>query len=171
MGSGPRMALRVVIVSDNAKTRETLAQAVRQRGGKPTLAGSAEEAQRVLETVAADIVVLETRRVDIRARRLASRLEQCRPGCRVVVVTSFTAVRQSPDLLNFGSDDFLIGVESLLDGLEPSDVAPGASRTDDGDRQMDALVQTVDVLVGLLELGDEHFRGSSHQATRLVAAL
>ena len=51
------MPQRVVIVSENAKTRETLARAVRDRGGKPTLAGSADEAQRVLETVAADIVL------------------------------------------------------------------------------------------------------------------
>jgi CheY-like chemotaxis protein len=122
------MSMRVVIVSENAKTRETLAQAVRHRGGKPTLAGSADEAQRVLETVAADVVLLETRRVDIRARRLASRLEQCRPGCRVVLVTSFSAVRQSPDLLQFDSDDF-VGAESLLGGLEPSGLAADTSRT------------------------------------------
>jgi response regulator RpfG family c-di-GMP phosphodiesterase len=165
------MPLRVVIVSENVKTRETLARAVRQRGGKPTLAGSADEAQRVLETVAADVVLLETRRVDIRARRLAARLEQFRPGCRVVLVTSFAAVRQSPDLLQFDSDDFLIGAESLLAGLEPSGVATDTSAADDGDRVLDALVQTVDVLVGLLELGDPHFRGSSHHATRLVAAV
>jgi response regulator RpfG family c-di-GMP phosphodiesterase len=165
------MALRVVIVSDNAKTRETLAQAVRRRGGKPTLAGSADEAQRVLETVAADVVLLETRRVDIRSTRLAARLEQCRPGCRVVLVTNFAAVRQSPDLLQFDSDDFLVGAESLVAGLAPADLAADTSRTDEGDRGLDALIQTVDVLVGLIELGDKHFRGSSHHATRLVAAV
>jgi response regulator RpfG family c-di-GMP phosphodiesterase len=165
------MPLRVVIVSENAKTRETLAQAVRERGGKPTLAGSADEAQRVLETVAADVVLLETRRVDIRARRQRARLEQIRPGCRVVLVSSFATVRQSPDLLQFGSNDFLIGAESLLAILEPFGFTTDNSRIDDGDRGLDALVQTVDVLVGLLELGDPHFRGSSHHVTRLVAAV
>ena len=146
------MPQRVVIVSENAKTRETLAQAVRERGGKPTLAGTADEAQRVLETVAADAVLLETRRVDIRARRARTRLEQVRPGCRVVLVTSFAAVRQSPDLLHFDADDFLIGAESLLDILEPSRFSVDTARIDDGDRGFDALVQTMDVLVGLLEL-------------------
>ena len=165
------MPQRVVIVSENAKTRETLAQVVRERGGKPTLAGSVEEAERVLETVPADVVLLETRRVDIRARRQRARLEQARPGCRVVLVTSFAAVRQSPDLLQFDSDDFLIGAEALLGSLEPQGVQTDASRTDDGDRGFDALLETVDVLVGLIELGDPHFRGSSHRMTRLVRAV
>jgi response regulator RpfG family c-di-GMP phosphodiesterase len=158
----------VVVVSENAKTRETLAQAVRRRGWKPTLAGSADEAQRVLETVDAAAVLVETRRVDVRARRLAARLTQIRPGCRVMLLTSFAAVRQTPDLLQFDSEDFLIGAESLLATLEPSSLGSDAARTDDENRGVDALVQTVDVLVGLLELGDPHFRGSSHLATRLV---
>jgi response regulator RpfG family c-di-GMP phosphodiesterase len=165
------MPLRVVIVSENAKTRETLARAVRERGGKPTLAGSVDEAQRVLETVAADVVLLETRRVDVRAKRLAGRLEHRRPGCRVVLVTGFAAVRQSPDFLQFGSDDFLIGAESLMTILDPKSGTTEVPRPDDADRGFDALVQTVDVLVGLLELGDAHFRGSSHRVTRLVRAV
>ena len=165
------MPMRVVIVSENAKSREILAQAVRERGGKPMLAGTADEALRVLQTVAADVVLLETQRVDIRARRLRARLEEARPGCRVVLVTSFAAVRRSPDLLQFDSDDFLIGAESLLSILEPSGVPADTSRTDDAERGFDALVQTVDVLVGLLELGDPHFRGSSHRVTRLVRAV
>jgi len=164
------MPQRVVIVSENAKTRETLAQAVRERGWKPTLAGNADEAERVLETVPADVVLLETRRVDIKARRTRKHLEQCRPGCRVVLLTSFAAVRQSPDLHQFGTEDFLVGAESLLSGIEASGFASEASRTDD-DRGFEALVQTVDVLIGLLELGDPHFRGSSHRGTRLVRAV
>jgi response regulator RpfG family c-di-GMP phosphodiesterase len=165
------MPQRVVIVSENAKTRETLAQVVRERGGKPTLAGSVEEAQRVLETVSADVVLLETRRVDVRARRQRTRLEQARPGCRVVLVTSFASVRQSPDLLQFDSDDFLIGADALLGSLEPQGLIPDAARTDEGDKGFDAFLETVDVLVGLIELGDRHFRGSSHRMTRLVRAV
>ena len=113
------MPMRVVIVSENAKSREILAQAVRERGGKPMLAGNADEALRVLQTVAADVVLLETSRVDIRARRLKARLEEARPECRVVLVTSFAAVSRSPDLLQFDSDDFLIGAESLLSATMP----------------------------------------------------
>jgi response regulator RpfG family c-di-GMP phosphodiesterase len=162
------MPQRVVVVSENAKTRETLAQAVRARGWKPTLAGSADEAQRVLETVDAAMVLVETRRVDVRTHRLCARLAEIRPGCRVVPLTSFVAVRKTPDLLQFDSDDFLIDAASLLQTLEPSSFASEASRSACEDRGVDALVQTVDVLVGLLELGDPHFRGSSHLVTRLA---
>jgi len=80
-------------------------------------------------------------------------------------------VRQSPDLLQFDSDDFLIGAEALLGSLEPQGAQSEASRGDEGDRGFDALLETVDVLVGLLELGDPHFRGSSHRMTRLVRAV
>jgi response regulator RpfG family c-di-GMP phosphodiesterase len=165
------MPQRVVIVSENAKARETLARVVRDRGGKPTLASTVEEAQRVLETVPADVVLLETARVDIRARRQRARLLDIRPGCRVVLVTSFAAVRQSPELLQFDANDFLIGADALLGSLDPQGVATGATLRDDAERGCDALLQTVDVLVGLLELGDPHFRGTSHRATRLVRAV
>ena len=165
------MPQRVVIVSENAKTRETLAQVVRARGGKPTLAGTIDEAERVLETVAADVVLLETRRVDARARRQRTRLEDVRPGCRVVLVTSFGAVRQSPDLLQFDSDGFLIGADALIASLEWHGVTTDAARGDEGDRGFDALLQTVDVLVGLVELGDPHFRGTSHRMTSLVRSV
>jgi response regulator RpfG family c-di-GMP phosphodiesterase len=165
------MPQRVVLVSENAKTRQILAKVVRDRGGKPTLAESVEEAQRVLETVPADVVLLETRRVDIRTRRQRTHLEGLRPGCRVVLVTSFAAVRQSPDLLQFDSDDFLIGADALMGSLEPRGVTTEAVLRDDGDRGCDALLETVDVLVGLLELGDPDFRGSSHRMTRLVRAV
>jgi response regulator RpfG family c-di-GMP phosphodiesterase len=165
------MPQRVVIVSENAKTRETLAQVVRARGGKPTLAGTVDEAQRVLETVAADVVILETRLMDVRARRQRARLEEARPGCRVVSITSFASVRQSPDLLQFDADDFLIGADALIAGLDRRGAATDAARDDDADRGFDALLQTVDVLVGLVELGDPHFRGSSHRMTSLVRAV
>ena len=162
------MAHRVVVLSENIKTRETLAQAVRDRGWKPTFAGTVDEALRVLETFDAAVVLVETRRMDARARRLCTRLEQARPGCRVVPLTSFAAVRQTPDLLQFDSDDFLIGADALLATLEPSGFTKEASSNEDEARGVDALVQTVDVLVGLLELGDPHFRGSSHLVTRLA---
>ena len=165
------MAQRVVIVSENAKTRETLAQVVRARGGKPTLASTVDEAQRVLQTVPADVVLFEAKRADIRAKRHCTRLEEARPGCRVVLVTSFAAVRQSPELLQFDSDDFLIGADALLSGLAPRGASAEAGRADDADRGFDALLATVDVLVGLVELGDQHFRGSSHRVTRLVRAV
>lgn len=162
------MAMRYVIVSENAKSRDALARAVRERGGKPTLAGSIDEAQQVLETVPADVVLLETRRVDVRAKRLAERLEESRPGCRVVLLSSYAAVRHSPDLLQFDVNDFLVGADALIAGLDPESDTASAAIADEADRGFDALVQTVDVLVGLLELGDPHFRGSSHRVTRLV---
>lgn len=162
------MPKRVVIVSENAKTRETLAQVVRARGGKPTLAGTVEEAQRVLETVAADAVILETRRMDARTKRQRARLEEVRPDCRVVTVTSFASVRQSPDLLQFDAGDFLIGADALIASLDRQGGATDPARGDDADRGFDALLATVDVLVGLVELGDPHFRGSSHRMTSLV---
>jgi response regulator RpfG family c-di-GMP phosphodiesterase len=88
-----------------------------------------------------------------------------------VLVTSFATVRQSPDLLQFDSDDFLIGTESLLGGLEAPGAQVDSSQGDHADRGFDALLETVDVLVGLIELGDPHFRGSSHRVTRLVRAV
>lgn len=158
----------VVVVSENPKTRETLARAVRERGWKPMLAGGADEAQRALETSDAAVALVETRRVDVKARRLCERLQEIRPGCRVVMLTSFASVRQTPDVLQFDAKDFVIGTDALLAALEPATLSGAGAHSDDEDRSVDALVQTIDVLVGLLELGDPHFRGSSHLTTRLA---
>lgn len=163
---------RIVIVSENPKVRELLAAAVRARGAKPTLATSADDAERVLESVDAEFVILETRRVDASTRRLQGRLERIRPACRVLVLTAFGSVRQTPDLLHFGHEDVLMAMSQLAEILgSASDLV---SRTDvraDTDRGVHALTQVVDVLVGLLELGDPHFRGSSNRATRLARSV
>lgn len=166
------MARRIVIVSDSPKAREALASAVRRRGAQPTLAANPDEALRALETIAADVVLVEVRRVDLRARRVRERIAAARPSARVVLITSFGGVRNTPDVLTFGYDDFLLGHEQLLDLLSLEGTGrTAADESGDSERAIQALTQTVDVLVGLVELSEPDFRGSSNKVVRLARAV
>src|SRR5205823_4429365 len=95
-----------------------------------------------------------------------------RPECRVLPLTSFASVKGTRELLRFGEDDFLLRKGDLVELLR-------AGQSPDGDvgaspfveKSKTSLLEVVDVLVGLLELGDRYFGGSSHQAMRLSRSL
>jgi putative nucleotidyltransferase with HDIG domain len=82
----------------------------------------------------------------------------------VVVVSSFTTIRSSDDVLRFGPSDFILDQREILELVQAGaeeravPVAPAVS----DDRLKRCLVDTIDVLVGLLEVNDPFFGGNSH---------
>ncbi len=166
------MPTNVLIVSDSGRVRVLLADWLRADGCAVTLAESWDEALEVVRRVAIDAAIIETRRADARARRLRDSMLQQRPGCRVVLVTGYGEVRSSTELLRFGREHFLLSGDQLPALLRNDNGGPPvASPTDGGERETAALVQVIDVLVGLLELRHKHFGGSSHQTMRLARAV
>jgi response regulator RpfG family c-di-GMP phosphodiesterase len=159
-------------MSASPRVREALAERLRQRGCSVTFAGNADEAVEVARHVSVDAALVESGGSEARARQLRDRILAERPGCRVVAVTSFDQVRNTTGLLRFGANDYLLDADQLGDLLvgvrEPVGESPELDRARRGTR---ALVRVIDVLVGLLELGDKYFGGSSHQAMRLARAV
>jgi putative nucleotidyltransferase with HDIG domain len=85
----------------------------------------------------------------------------------VVVLSSFTMIRSSDDVLRFGPSDFIIDQRELLELLDAGreDASPGPAAAPSGsmdDRLKKCLVDTIDTLVGLLEVNDPFFGGNSH---------
>lgn len=161
-----------LVVSNNAKSRETLAGALRGLGYTVTLAGSGTEAVLVVKNVAVDSVLLDGVLSDMRGESLKKQIETIRPGVRVLVLTSFASVKNTKDLLRFGEDDFLLRKSDLVELLKGS--APGMTDSVPStlvEKAKSSLIEVMDVLVGLLELGDRYFGGSSHQAMRLARAV
>ena len=87
-----------------------------------TLAENGAEATRVAQSVAVGSVLVETHLPDMSGEDLRSKILKARPDARVTVLTSFKLVRNTPALLRFGEDDYLLRAGQLL-------APPGRSRT------------------------------------------
>ena len=81
-------------------------------------------------------------------------------------MTSFERVRNTPDQLRFGAEDYLVPRGQLLELLSSSHDAETHGTL--SQRGTSALIQVIDVLVGLREIDDRCFGGSSHQAMELA---
>jgi response regulator RpfG family c-di-GMP phosphodiesterase len=174
--SSPAPEVRVqrnfLIVSEDAAAREGLARKLRRSGYSVTLAGNSSEALRVVRTVAVDAVVVEVRRTDAATKSLRRRILRARPNCSVIVLTSFGSVRTSNDLLQFGKDDYLVGIDEVVGLLRaPYESGGDGSSRSSADKAVKSLIETLDVLVGLVELGDRYFAGAGHQSLRLARAI
>jgi len=158
-----------LVVVANVPLREALARDLRAKGFTVTRAVSGVEAERVVKTVSFDAVLVESHLPDMSAEELKGRIEKARPECRVVIMTSFDLVRNSPEQLQYGSDDYLIRSEQMFDLLRaPHDAGQDGSSLSVGHRGNVALIQVIDVLVGLLEVDERFFGGFSHKAMQLA---
>ena len=159
------MERNFLIVAADGRVRQALAEDLRKKGFTVTLAANGHEAERVVQSVSVRLVLVESHLPDMPADELRSRLRRLRPDCRVILLTSFDLVRNSPELLRFGSRDYLVRsdqVFELLGAAEERDVTAGS------DRMVSSLIQVIDVLVGLIELEHRQFVSSSHQAMQLA---
>ena len=164
------MKRNFLIVADNPGVRERLAGELRTAGYSVTLASSSSEALAVVKNVAVEDVLVESNLPDGPAEELRRQLLQLRPDSRVTVLTSFDLIRNTPAQLRIGNDDYLLSGDRLLELISaPYRGARGESSL--ADRGNDALIQVIDVLVGVRELDDRYFGGSSHQVMALVRAV
>jgi len=144
-----------------------LANLLADEGYRVALAGSGTEALKIAANSAQDFALVELFLPDYSGVELKRRLSRVSPKTRVVVVSSFTTIRSSDDVLRFGTSDFILDQREILELLR----AAGEARTaavpappDDQrfERLKKCLIETVDVMVGLLEVNDPFFGGNSH---------
>jgi response regulator RpfG family c-di-GMP phosphodiesterase len=161
-----------LIAASDGQVREDLARDLRANGYSVTLASDGSAAMRVVRGVTVDAVLIESHLPDMTAEQLKIQIQQLRPECRVVVLSGFEKVRNTPDQLRFGAEDYILGREQISDLLRaPFEAGSDASGTTSGQRGHEALIEVIDVLIGLRELDDRYFGGGSHQATKLARTL
>lgn len=165
------MQRNFLVVAESGKAREALAATIRRKGFTVTLAASPAEAIQVVQSVAVGVVAIDSRGPDAATKRLRSRILRERPECRVVVLTNFDSVRNTAELLTFAEDDYILEGEELLGLLAGGRSESVRAATEENEKATAALIEVVDVLVGLLELDDHYFGGFSHQVMRLVRAV
>ena len=157
------MQKTILVISNEGNVRDMLAHTFSEGGFRVSLAGSGEEAAKIATNSALDWVLCELFLPDGSGVELKRRLLRISPNTRVIVTSSFSIIRSSDDVLRFGSSDFIVDQRELLDLILAAgeDRAPVAVPVTD-DRLKRCLIDTIDVLVGLLEVNDPFFGGNSH---------
>jgi putative nucleotidyltransferase with HDIG domain len=157
------MQKSILIISNEASVRDMLANLLADAGHRASLAASGEEAVKIVTNSAQDFVLCEQFLPDCSGVELKRRLLRLSPKSRVIVLSSFTIIRSSDDVLRFGSSDFILDQRELLDLLEAAgeERVPVAEPVTDENLKK-CLIDTIDVLVGLLEVNDPFFGGNSH---------
>ena len=122
------MKHNMLVVAANSRVRESLASDLRASGYAVTRAVSGAEAERVARTVSVYAVLTESSLPDMTGEELATRLGRIRPECRIIVMTNFETIKNSPDQLRFGADDYLLRSEQILRLLQKP--------PDDGDSEI-----------------------------------
>jgi response regulator RpfG family c-di-GMP phosphodiesterase len=170
------MRQNLLILARNAKNRETLAIPLRAEGFAVALAGDLSEALQVLHTTAIDtVLILKNSPKDAATHKIRSRLlEECQDS-RVVLASRHVSVVDGVRKVRFVFDDHRFTEPELVSFLR----AAPTSRNGNGngneaparDQGLQSLLQVIDVLVGLQELSDKHFGGSSHGAMKVARAV
>jgi response regulator RpfG family c-di-GMP phosphodiesterase len=160
------MTRNYLVVSSEPKVRELLAGALQAKGYTVTLATTAAEAIRVVKSVSLDAVLVESTLADGKGKSLRRKIARKQPDCHVVIFTNVETARAQHLLLGYGEEDYVLTRDVFVDLVRGAGVADD-SIDDVQVREVKCLIEVVDVLVGLLEMGDDFFGGSSHRVMRL----
>ncbi len=153
----------ILVISNDAGVRDMLANLLSESGYHVSLAGNGAEALKIASNKALDYALAESFLPDFSGVELKRRIHKMSPETRVIVASSFTVIKSSDDVLRFGTSDFILDQRELLDLIQATgeDRLPLAVPVTD-DRLKHCLIETIDILVGLLEVNDPFFGGNSH---------
>src|SRR3990172_5896661 len=162
-----------LIVNNEASVRDMLANLFTDAGFRVSLADNGAQALQIVSNSTPDIILCEQFLPDGSGVELKRRLLRVSPKSRVIALSSFSIIRTSDDVLRFGSSDFIMDQRELLDILLAvgEDRVPVALPVPDLHLKK-CLIETIDVLVVLLEINDPLFGGEWHitmQYARVVA--
>jgi putative nucleotidyltransferase with HDIG domain len=153
----------ILVISNDAGVRDMLASLLSESGFHVSLAGNGAEALKIASNKAPDYALAELFLPDFSGVELKRRIHRISPETRIIVASSFTVIKSSDDVLRFGTSDFILDQRELLDLIQAAgeDRLPLAVPVTD-DRLKHCLIETIDILVGLLEVNDPFFGGNSH---------
>ncbi len=117
------MSATVLIVDDEATARSFIRESLTDAGYEAIEAGTLAEANEVIDTAAADIVLLDVMLPDGSGLSLLDRLALEYPRPPVILVTAFGEVDTAVEAMKKGAQDFLqkpLDLERLLQAVERS---------------------------------------------------
>ncbi len=154
---------KVLIVNGNGPVRDTLASIVEGAGYVPSIAPTGREAIKIVMNSAVDLVLAESYLKDYSGVELKKRIMRISRKTRVIVVNNFSVITSSDDVLRFGASDYIVDQRELVELIRYSleEKTPVSLPVTDEELKT-CLIDTMDILIGLLEVNDPFFSGNSH---------
>lgn len=101
------MEERVLLVDDEVKFLEMMAERMRTRGMHVTTAASAADAVRMAEKESFDAIVLDLKMPDMDGIEVLKLLKEKRPDSQIILLTGHATVEKGIEAMKLGAMDFL----------------------------------------------------------------
>jgi two-component system, NtrC family, response regulator PilR len=101
------MKVRILVVDDELSMREFLSILLEREGYDVTVASSADEALRLMETALFDLVLSDVNMPGLSGIELLSRIKEKSPETAVLMLTAFSAAEQAVEAMKLGAYDYV----------------------------------------------------------------
>ncbi|QJA06656.1 sigma-54-dependent Fis family transcriptional regulator [Thermosulfurimonas marina] len=98
---------RVLIIDDDAGIRDAAFQVLSREGYEVEMAGTAEEARRLVEEYEFDVILLDLKLPGVEGLELLQEIREEDPQAQVVVITAYGTVQVAVSAMKLGAADFL----------------------------------------------------------------
>lgn len=99
--------IRILMVDDEAKFRETTSKILQKKGFETTMAGTGEEAVEILKKMTQDVVILDIRMPGMDGHQALSLIKEIQPDVRVIMLTGHGDAESAKTALKKGAYDYL----------------------------------------------------------------
>ena len=101
------MKIRILVVDDELSMREFLSILLEREGYDVSVAGSAEEALRMMESALFDLVLSDVNMPGLSGIELLARIKHMSPETAVLMLTAFSAAEQAVEAMKLGAYDYI----------------------------------------------------------------
>jgi len=101
------MKIRILVVDDELSMREFLSILLEREGYDVTVAGSAAEALRMMESALFDLVLSDVNMPGLSGIELLARIKEKSPETAVLMLTAFSAAEQAVEAMKLGAYDYI----------------------------------------------------------------
>lgn len=101
------MKIRILVVDDELSMREFLSILLEREGYDVSVAGSAEEALRTMESALFDLVLSDVNMPGLSGIDLLARIKEKSPETAVLMLTAFSAAEQAVEAMKLGAYDYI----------------------------------------------------------------
>lgn len=101
------MKIRILVVDDELSMREFLSILLEREGYSVTVASSADDALRTLESALFDLVLSDVNMPGLSGIELLARIKEKSPETAVLMLTAFSAAEQAVEAMKLGAYDYI----------------------------------------------------------------
>ncbi|NTW99291.1 MAG: sigma-54-dependent Fis family transcriptional regulator, partial [Geobacteraceae bacterium] len=101
------MKIKILVVDDELSMREFLSILLEREGYDVTVAGSAEDALRTMESALFDLVLSDVNMPGLSGIELLARIKEKSPETAVLMLTAFSAADQAVEAMKLGAYDYI----------------------------------------------------------------